>query len=169
MWGELAPEVRRDQVRQDEIDGINFQYDPNHVSPHPEGLQPWGPLGETTLDDWTKFVGHKGATLVHGLDLVPPRYPRNETITWNNANGSTSWAHFLTDSLTWEFTKHYLRGRAQVYIDGQDMGIFNLNDQADTLWRVRRTWEVPWGEHVIEVRNVSNVQGQEYTDVYNAP
>jgi Matrixin len=148
----------RDQVTTDEQNGVKFLYDANFISPHPVAQEPWGPVGNGTYDDTSKFIGYKGKTwqFYSGAPLS-----RNSTLAWNNWTGATSWLNFNSDSITWEYTKHYLRGTANVYIDNDLKGSFNLNDMNNTLWRVRRTWEVPAGNHILEVRNTD---GTRYTD-----
>lgn len=50
-----------------------------------------------------------------------------------------------------------------IYIDGTNVWNTNYNDPDNTLWQVQKTWEVPTGQHVIEVRGTGG--GSLYMDV----
>jgi hypothetical protein len=82
-------------------------------------------------------------------------------MAWSNQAGGASWFAFRGSRITWELTKHNNRGYNQIWIDGVYTWNPNMND-ANTLWQVRKTWEVPSGDHIIEIRGAS-VNGW-YTD-----
>lgn len=146
----------RDQVLQDERDGMRWLYESNYNWTHPAGMGPWEPAPSGHYDDANKFVGYKGTTWSANTNLTNPRYPQDNTLTWANSVGATTWFQANTNRITWQYTKHNLRGFAEVYIDGNYQGTYNLDDDDDTIWRVRRTWEFPSiANHVIEVRNAT--------------
>lgn len=161
MYASFSMQEVRDQVQDDEKYGMKFLYDSSFTSPHPTRQEPWGAQSAGYYDDPSKYVGYKGQNWTPATGLVAPRYPRGNTLTYSNAYGASTWFQAHTDSITWEYTKHHLRGWADIYIDGTHMGLFNLDDNDDTLWRVRRTWELPMDDHLIQVRNVS---GGDYID-----
>jgi hypothetical protein len=69
---------------------------------------------------------------------------------------------FTGNRITWQFTKHSNRGTQQIYIDNTHVWTHNTDDNNNTLWQVQKTWEVPNGNHIIEVRGLGN--GVDYTD-----
>lgn len=144
-------------ITQDEKDGIRFLYDSANSNFHPAGQEPWGAQGGLN-DDRSKFIGYTGQGWVFGN----PLWSNFGTLAWSNSPGSKTWGEFSGSTLTWEFTKHNLRGPAEVYIDGTWQATINLYS-ADTVWRAKRTWDVSPGAHVIEVRHVGTAS--QYIDV----
>jgi hypothetical protein len=159
MKSSFGPQEVR-SITQDERDGIRFLYDSANSNFHPAGQEPWGAQGGFQ-DNPSKYIGYTGQSWVFSL-LPFGQWPNGSTLAWSNSPGSKAWGEFNGSTLTWEFTKHYLRGPAEVYIDGTLQTTINLYS-ADTVWRAKKTWDVTPGNHVIEVRHTGG-SGQ-YIDV----
>jgi hypothetical protein len=79
------------------------------------------------------------------------------------SKGANTWIPFTGSSITYQFRKGSNKGPIKVYLDGVEVWSFDAYSASNNLWRVRKTWQVSNGNHILSVRK-ANVTGST-TDV----
>lgn len=160
MYFQVAAQATK-TIGADEINGIDYLYNPTsgHRLTTSEFYWPG-----TTYDNWYPNVGYKGLSWTHGDGCCP--LALGSGLAWSEGTGGTQWFPFVGDRITWQFTKHWNRGTQDIYIDGIYQTTYSSDDDRDTLWRTQKTWDVPWGFHVIEIRKQGGAGAYTDTDAF---
>ena len=168
MFWQILPNSIK-QIAQDELNGLAFLYDMNNTNIRArmeDGTLPHDTQGNYVgaggYDNATNYVGYKGPNWNYGAGCCA--LASLAGMTWSNATGASSWFVFNGSRITYEYTKAYNRGQMSIYLDNQQMVTFNGVDANNKLWRVRRTFDVAPGRHVIEVRGQGGGSATGYTD-----
>lgn len=158
-------------VDADASNGAKYLYDPSYAGVFPEGpAEPgyvvgagaWDGMAQGNTSPYPFLVGYKGANWTPGT--AQPR-AFNTTLSWSNSNHSSAWITFSGSRITRLYTKHYLRGTTEVFIDGALQTTTN-DYSALTRWQVAKTWSVAAGQHTIEVRRASSSGGYSDLDAF---
>ena len=132
-------------------DGTPLDYEPQSGST----AQLIGP-GETFVNDNDPSVIYTGSFT---YDLGTPQNLQGD-IHYTNTNGSIEYT-FEGTGIKWFGEKVFNRGKAEVFIDGESMGVIDQYDQGvlyqQLIWEVK---DLPEGTHTIKIVNLS-----EYTCV----
>lgn len=157
----MHPVIRPQTIKQiavDDQNGMNFLYNPDTSITLVTADNYYTGV---TYDNPSYQVGYKG----RGWSGGSP-FPRtlNQTHSWANQKGASTWFAFNGNRITWVFAKTFNRGWHDIYIDGVYQESINTYDGSDTLWQVHRTWDMGTsGDHIIEIRKPTDEAA--YTDL----